>query len=198
MSLRHPSRRRVLGVTALVGLLAAVALALVPTVVGGSSQNGLQASVVANTRGPLARNGTVWEFIYVSNGNEIVEATDGQFDSRDTLHNAFIVNSVEQHVIIDGDDTGTTTFTPPPNEFIRSWADHWPVTVKCAPDTSPCTIIGSTAVVPGEQAAVLFAGWGHGEGEPNGKYVFQYTVHGTLNGEPVAVTANSKPITMTD
>jgi hypothetical protein len=59
-------------------------------------------------------------------------------------------------------------------------------------------VIASPAVVPGEQAAVLFAGWGHGPGEPNGRYVFRYTVHGTLNDEPVDVTASSVPISMTD
>ena len=57
-------------------------------------------------------------------------------------------------------------------------------TLKCPAGTDPCTLIGNPAVVPGEQAAVLFAGWGHASGEPNGKYVFRYTVHGTLNGEP--------------
>jgi len=45
---------------------------------------------------------------------------------------------------------------------------------------------------------VIYAGWQHAVGEPNGKYVFQYTVHGTLNGAPVDVTASSQPIFMTN
>ncbi len=188
--------------------VAAVALAVVPAALEGSVNNGLKAFVTESTGGPLttcpanvcATGNLVWNFIYVSNGNRIVDANDGQFDSRDTLHNAFIVNSVEQHVFVDGQPYVSDTYYPPPNEYPRSWADHWPMTLKCTPppDTSPCTIIGTPAVVPGEQAAVLFAGWDHGVGELNGTYVFNYTVHGTLNGDPVELTASSKPIKMTD
>ena len=43
-----------------------------------------------------------------------------------------------------------------------------------------------------------YTGWIHAVGEPNGKYVFRYTVHGTLNGTPVDLTASSPPIVMTD
>jgi hypothetical protein len=205
MSMRHPRPRRLIGAVVSVLVVAAVALGLVPATLEGGAQHGLQASVVASTRGPLCSNScdagsSVWEFIYVSNGNPIISASDGQFASRESLHNAFVVTSVEQRIFVDGDEYSDATFTPPPSETPRSWAGHWPSTLKCtpAPDTSPCTIIGSPAVVPGEQAAVLFAGWGHSPGEPNGKYVFRYTVHGTLNGEPVDVSASSKPIVMTD
>ena len=45
---------------------------------------------------------------------------------------------------------------------------------------------------------MFFPGWGHAPGEPNGKYVFEFTVHGTLNGTPIDVSASSKPILMTD
>ena len=202
MSIRHPRPRHVIGGAALLGIVAAIALAVVPAALEGSSQNGLQASVVASTRGPLCISScgesTAWDFIYVSNGNRIVSATDGQFDSRETLHNAFIVTSVDEHIFVDGDEYSHDTFYPPPNEYPRTWADHWPMTLKCPAGTGPCTDIGKPAVVPGEQAAVLFAGWGHAPGEPNGKYVFRYTVHGTLNGEPVDLTASSVPIMMTD
>jgi hypothetical protein len=205
MNLRWFRRRAAARVVVLAGIVAAVALAVAPVAFESSSSNGLRAFVVASTEGPLSTctgtcnsPNTVWEFIYVSNGNEIVSTLDGQFDSRDTLHNAFLVSSVEQRIFVDGEDTGSATYYPPPNEYPRSWADHWPSTLKCPAGTDPCTLIGSPAVVPGEQAAVLFAGWGHASGEPNGKYVFRYTVHGTLNGEPVDVTASSKPIFMTD
>jgi hypothetical protein len=204
MSMRHPRPRRMVGATAFLAVVAVAALALVPTALEGGTQHGLQASVVGSTRGPLCVSScgesTVWEFIYVSNGNQIVSATDGQFDGRDTLHNSFIVTSVDQRIFVDGDEYSDATFYPPPNESPRSWADHWPMTLKCTPfpDTSPCTGIGKPAVVPGEQAAVLFAGWGHASGEPNGKYVFRYTVHGTLNGKPVDVSGSSVPIKMTD
>jgi hypothetical protein len=62
----------------------------------------------------------------------------------------------------------------------------------------PCTVIGKPAVIPGENTVVLFPGWIHGPGEPNGTYVFKYTVHGTQNGTPVDLTATTPPIAMTD
>jgi len=35
------------------------------------------------------------------------------------------------------------------------------------------------------------------DNEPNGWYVFKYTIHGTLNGNAVDLTASSPPIKMT-
>jgi hypothetical protein len=39
--------------------------------------------------------------------------------------------------------------------------------------------------------------WFHGSDEPTGSYVFRFTLHGTLNGAPVDLTASSKSIQMT-
>jgi hypothetical protein len=189
--------RRYARLTAFTALVAAVALVLIPIASESNGGDGLQAFVDASTRGPLTTGGVVWEFVYVSNGNRLTSAIDGQFRARDTLHNAFVVKSVESHIFVDGAEFVGDTYYPPPNEYPRTWAGHWPSTLKC-PDTGACNVIGSPAVVPGEKAAVLFAGWGHGPGEPNGKYIFKYTVHGTLNGIPVDVTAQSQPISMTD
>ncbi len=204
MTTRRQKARRYALVVGILGAVAAVGLALVPAASERSASDGLRASVVASTRGPLTActdtcttGNVVWEFVYVSNANSLISAIDGQFRARDTLHNAFIVTSVENHIFVNGVDIFDDTYIPPPNEYPRSWAGHWPSTLHC-PDTGPCNVIGSPAVVPGEQAAVLFAGWGHGAGEPNGRYVFQYTVHGTLNGLPADVTASSRPIFMTD
>jgi hypothetical protein len=44
---------------------------------------------------------------------------------------------------------------------------------------------------------VLYAGWSHGVDEPDGTYVFKHTIHGSLNGTAVALTASSPPISMT-
>jgi hypothetical protein len=52
-------------------------------------------------------------------------------------------------------------------------------------------------VLPRENTAVLYVGWIHGSGELNGKHVFQFTVHGTLNGTPVDLTARGPAIQMT-
>jgi hypothetical protein len=69
--------------------------------------------------------------------------------------------------------------------------------VSCA-GLPPCGLVGSPAILPGENTAAVYTGWIHAVGEPNGKYVFRYTVHGTLNGTPVDLTASSPPIVMTD
>jgi hypothetical protein len=40
--------------------------------------------------------------------------------------------------------------------------------------------------------------WIHVSNEPNGACVFEATVHGTLNGAPVELTANLPTIQVTD
>ena len=105
MKLRWLGRRAVARGVVMAGIVACVALAVAPVAFESSASDGLRASVVASTHGPLSTCAgpgpctsptTVWEFIYVSNGNKIVSTLDGQFDSRDTLHNAFVVSSVDQ------------------------------------------------------------------------------------------------------
>lgn len=194
----------------LAGLLSAaavaVAVALVVPATGGSSiGGGLTAYVVATNTGPLsACSGSdctpannVWHFVHVVNTNQLTNLEGGT--NRATVPNSFVVSSVEQKIFIDGVEVPefAATFTPPPNPFVRSWSGHWPSTVTCPADGTACNVVGNPAVVPGENTAVLYTGWSHGSNEPNGKYVFKYTVHGTLNGTPVDLTASSPPIRMT-
>jgi hypothetical protein len=47
-----------------------------------------------------------------------------------------------------------------------------------------------------ENSAVFYSGWLHADDEPDGTYVFRFTVHGMLNGTPVDLIANSPPIQM--
>jgi len=70
--------------------------------------------------------------------------------------------------------------------------------VTCQPGAppDPCNEIHSPAVIPGENTSILYAGWAHGADEPSGTYVFRFTIHGTLNGNPVDLTADSSPIQM--
>lgn len=44
---------------------------------------------------------------------------------------------------------------------------------------------------------MFWISWAHGNTEPNGIYVFEFTVHGTLNGTPVDLRASSPPVVMT-
>ena len=198
--------RRLLRAASLLGAVAGLTFVFVPAATESSTHDGLQASVESSNRGPLpACSGSdcttanaTWNFVYVANKNDLTNANGGT--TRETLPNAFVVSGVEQTIFVDGQQVGSSyTFTPPPDvNFPRSYSGHWPSTVKCPSSGPPCNEVHSPAVVPGEEAAVIYAGWQHEVGEPNGKYVFQYTVHGTLNGAPVDVTASSQPIFMTN
>lgn len=171
----------------------------------GSSMHGLSAYVVATNVGPLppcsgpdcSEANTVWYFIHVVNGNRLTNMERGT--NRATVPNSFVVSSVDWRIFVNGAEVPAfdTTFTPPPNANFRSYSGHWPSTVTCPSDGTACNVVGSPAVVPGENTAVLYAGWIHGSTEPNGTYVFKYTIHGTLNGSPVDLTASSPPIQMT-
>ena len=97
-----------------------------------------------------------------------------------TLPNAFVVDNIQQKVFVDGAEISDATFTPPPNVTpFATWAGRWVSTVTCDPGTPPpCTVVGKPAVIPEENTAVANPGWVHGAGEPNGTYVFRYTLHG--------------------
>ena len=195
---------RLVAAAVAVGAIAA-ALVFVPAAIESTSSNGLFAYVLAGTRGPLTTcttqncGSTVWHYVYVVNVNPITNA--GGASTRETLPNSFVVSSVSQTIFVDGvlHPEFDATYTPAPSPNIRSWAGHWPTTVKCQtgapPD--PCNEIHNPAVIPGEDTSILYAGWTHGAEEPDGTYVFRYTVHGTLNGVPVDVAASSPPIQMT-
>jgi hypothetical protein len=198
--------RRLLPVIALSAALAAGALILMPASSEGSTQdhNRLEANVVATNPGPLTAcsdtctpGNFVAHLIYVKNKNEL---TNTPVTTRATLPNAFVVSSVDEKIFVDGVQTFTVeTQTPPPNAVFRGQSGHWPSTVTCPPDpTQPCNVVGNPAVLPGENTAAFYIGWFHGDQEPNGTYVFRFTIHGTLNGTPVDLTASSPPIVMTN
>jgi hypothetical protein len=199
-------RGRVATIAALAGAVA-VGLAVVPTASETATNDGLSASVVPTTRAPLPActlpnctvENTVWQFVHVSNTNRF-EPAPGTFRNRTTIVNAFVVTSVDAEVLVDGAHYTDFTIYPPPNAtdvLSRNWAGHWPATVTC-PATGECNVVTNPAIVPGEDTAAVYTGWIHAVGEPNGVYVFRYTVHGTLNGDPVDLSASSPPIVMTD
>jgi hypothetical protein len=202
------TRKSRLVIAAALAAVIASTLVFVPAAMESSTSNGLFAYVVPTTRGPLractdtstcAATGTVWHFIYVANANRLSNLNGGT--TRATLQNSFVVSSVDQRVFIDGVEQPSfaANYTPAPSPNLRSWAGHWPTTVKCQPGAppDPCNEIHNPAVVPGEVASVLYTGWSHGADEPDGTYVFRYTIHGSLNGTAVDLTASSPPISMT-
>jgi hypothetical protein len=201
------------GVVGLVAIVAVVALALLPAATQSRTLNGETSSVrglvaydVATSLGPLppcsgadctAAN-TVHNLIHVVNLKQLRNWAPG-FTTRATLQNAFVVTSVDEEVFVNGaqvPDFPPSTLTPPPNTNVPAWSGRWPSTVTCQ-GQPPCNVVGDPAVIPGENTVVVFDGWSHGVGEPNGTYVFKFTVHGTLNGTPVDLTASSPPISMT-
>jgi hypothetical protein len=181
------------------------ALVFIPAAIESSSSNGLFAYVRAGTTGPLQTcetnpdNCIVWHYIYVANFHQISNQAGGT--TRETLPNSYVVSSVSESISINGAPYPAfdSTNTPPPATNFRAWAGHWPMTVKCQPGAppDPCDEVHSPAVIPGENTAVLYAGWAHGATEPNGTYVFHFTIHGSVNGNPVDLTADSPPIQMT-
>lgn len=208
MEERQPSRGRRFGrLASFVGIIAAIALVSVPAAGTWGIGNGLYAFVRATNAGPLpdcsgadcTGANRVDHFVYVANLNQLSDLT-GRALARTTLPDSFVVNNVENQVFVDGVALGPPfTISPPPNNPtpFRSWSGHWPATVLC-PETGLCNDVRNPAVVPGEITSVVYAGWVHGDTEPNGWYVFKFTVHGTLNGTPVDLTASSRPILMTD
>ena len=140
----------------------------------------------------------VWHYIYVENRHAL---GSGSGTTRETLPNSYVVTSVSTNTFVNGAPYTAFdgTLTPAPSPSVRSWTGHWPMTVKCQPGAppDPCDEIHSPAVIPGENTSVVYAGWVHGDAEPNGTYVFRFTIHGTLNGSPLDLTADSPPIEMT-
>jgi hypothetical protein len=205
---------------AMAALIAAGAVTAV-VVMGGSAtspaqaampQNGLLPAVVPTQRGPLpvcspdesdctAAN-RVDNFIYIANLNQLTPLPinlSGIPLNRATLPNAYVVSSIDVTIYVNGSVFSQSTRTPPPNltDFFGS-AGKWPSTVTCSqPPTAPCNVVTSPAILPGERTSIFVDGWIHVSSEPNGTYVFQYVVHGTLNGTPVDLTASSPPIQMT-
>jgi len=194
----------------LASMLGAAAAALaVPAASRNALENDLHAYVVASSPGPLTScsgsdctaASVVQDFVHVVNSSRLTNWNG--FTTRATVPNAFAVRSVDESVFVNGVHLSgfDTTFTPPPNPSILSWSGHWPSTVTCEGQPgsfqTPCDVVGSPAVLPGENTVVLYAGWAHGTTEPNGTYVFKFTVHGTRNGTPLDLTATSQPIQMT-
>ncbi len=206
-------RKHLVMSTGFVVAVAAVALTLVPAAFNSNTPNGLSAFVTVTNRGPLppcADDGSnctaanyTWSMIRVINSNRLPNWAGGR--SRDTLENAFVASSVTQTVKVNGiPQPGDFTWTVPPNLTTAfGSAGRWPSTVTCPKNDAgaftgpPCTVVGSPAVIPGEAAVVFFAGWFHSVTELKGTYVIIFTIRGTLNGNPVVLTASTPPISMT-
>jgi len=179
--------------------------AAAPSARAASITNGLIAYVQSTSPGPLTTctaaapcttANSVWDFIHIINANQLTNRVGGL--NRDTWPNSFAVSSIDEQIFVNGIEQPQfdATLTPPPNASPRFWSGHWPSTVACPGDGTACNVVLNPAVLPGENTAIVYTGWVHGSGEPNGTYVFKYTIHGTLNGNAVDLTTSSPPIQM--
>jgi len=207
--MHRTTRRGSLATLCGIAVIAAAAVLLVesstgtPSARAGSQTKGLSAYVVATNPGPLppcsdadscTPANLVVDYIHVVNRNRLVN----QLGSRLTVPNTFVIDSIDLSVSVNGQQYSAIHLTPPPNitPSVPGWSARWPATVLCD-GVPPCTDVQNPAVVPGEDIAAFILGWYHGDTEPNGRYVFTYTIHGTLNGNAVDLTAASPPIQMT-
>jgi hypothetical protein len=195
--------KRICGLAALVAACA-LAVAVWTSATGGANGPGLSAYVGLSNPGPLRACSTALTdcplntvtqlFIYTTNSNRPGNWLPREV-TRSQIPNAYVVSSVDMAVSVNGTVLGCCgTFTPPPTTPTPAFAGRWPV--SCAPFSSPCEVT-SPAVLPGETTAPFVSRWIHTADEPDGTYIFTFTLHGTLNGEPVDVTATSKKIVMT-
>lgn len=171
------------------------------------ARRGLSAYVRATNPGPIpacSADGSncttanaVWDYIHVVNRNPLLN----QGGSRISVPDAFTINSIDESVSVDGvhQPKFDAHWTPPPNitpSTLHGYSARWPATVLCG-GGPPCTDVQDPAVVPGEDTAAFFVGWSHDTTDPTGTWVFTYTIHGTLNGTPIDLTASSPPVQMT-
>jgi hypothetical protein len=205
-------------------IVAAVVFAA-PASTGSAGDNALKLSVVATTKGPLTAcpppyttcdpNSTVRYFLYVENKRPLLNPpsyppSTGGPKGRPAIKGAFVMSSVDISYLVNGVvHPAWQGVTPPPNISTdgprRAWAGDWPSTATCpgtppwfTDSTDPCTIVGAPAILPGEKTVAFFMGWAHATEEPNGTYVFRFTLHGTVDGQPVDLAADSPSIVMTN
>jgi hypothetical protein len=210
-------RARAAGLAAL-GMIVAALVFATATSRGNASENGLKLTVVATTKGPLTAcqpssdcssaiavpESVVGHFLYVENKRPLLHPP-ATSPARTGVRGAFVVSSVESRPFVDGVPQGLFTYSPPSNivhSFDRRAAGLWPSTVTCPPapegSTDPCNDVKPPAILPGERTVAFFIGWAHLAGEPNGTLVIRFTIHGTLDGAPVELTADSPSIVMTN
>lgn len=171
-----------------------------------SPGNGLSAYVVLSNRGPLppcptdgctAANLT-YPYVHVINGNPVANSVKGV--NRTATPNAYVLDSVDATILVNGTVFSQETLTPPPKRNaptrpLRSLARNRDLRQSTGPP--PCTTVLNPAILPDENTIGFYYAWFHAPDEPTGSYVFQFTLHGMLNGSPVDLTASSKPIQMT-
>src|SRR5437764_5595189 len=112
----HLRQWRFVLVASFLAVVAAVTLVLLPATAGGTTDNRIQADVVATNQGPLpACTGSIGEScivrhnIYVRNTNRLVAAPGF---SRANVRDAFVISRIDVTVFVNGVDTYDYFYTP--------------------------------------------------------------------------------------
>lgn len=183
-------QRRLLVPGVLVALVVAVALMLAPAAFNSSTPNGLSAYVDVNTRGQVPPGSVVRNFVHVINSNDFGL---GPLGVRQTIANAFVIDSVDLTTIFNGVQIGDAfSVAAPPNS--TDFTGRWPTTVTG--NVNAGFQVGKPAVIPGENTVAFYVGQPLELG--SGKYTFRYALHGTINGNAVDLTATSPQIIASD
>ena len=177
-------------IAALGALVAVASLTFVPAAFNSSTPNKLSAYVDANARGQVPAGSVVRHFVHVVNSNEY---GPGPLGVRQTIANAFVIDSVDLTTFFNGVQVGDPfSVAAPPNS--TDFTGRWPTTVTG--NIGVGFTVGKPAVIPGENTVAFYVGQQFELGP--GAYVFKYTLHGTLNGSPADLSATSPRITVTD
>jgi hypothetical protein len=158
-------------------------------------------TVLATNRGPLHAGDVTTLFALIRNGYPVSTTTA----DRDLMFNSFVVSEVTVVVSVNRRVWTTFSMFPPPADGcgVQDCAAHWLMTVKCSGSpgswVTPCQTLGNPSILPGESAYIFYFAWVHGSppSEPNGMYIFQILVLGSLNGSTVSLSSASPMITMT-
>ena len=203
----HLMKPRAVFAASLLAAVVAVTLVVLPAAAEGTAASHLTLSVVAVNPGVLpacAEDGSdctlaneVRHFIYVRNTNSLPSQSEPSGPNRASFPNAFVVDRIDETVFVDGVETYDFFYTSPPDNSYPPYTGHWPATVACPPSGPPCNDVRNSAVMPGEKTAIFWTGWLHGNEEPNGLYVFKYTIRGSINGVPVELSDTTPPLRMT-
>jgi hypothetical protein len=189
--------RRIIFALVAITTIVMVSYTLSLPVVAGS--NPITMHIVLSERGPLSVNGHTDVFAFIRNTDprsqeDLLDGATGRVRNR--LTNAYVVSRIDVDIMANGRLAYHWYFTPPPDSSVPDFSGRWPMTVTCpgTPPSPPCNIVSDPAVLPGEELVIFYVGYAPDPSDPPGNYVFVFTAHGTVNGQPLDVTAQSSPL----
>ena len=192
--------KRKMAVTLSASMIVLIALSASSAVISVGAVKTVTMKIIATNLGPVHVGQGTTLFALITNSHPVSTT----YADRDLMLNSYVVSGVKVAIKVNGALWMSFLLLPPPSDgcSLQDCAAHWPMTVKCAgmpPWKTPCQTIGSPAVLPGESTYIFYFAWVHGSppSEPNGKFVFVFTVHGSRNGVSADITASSPTIKMT-